>query len=198
MKNYITLIMLWIFLCCPINIVLADQPSTNEQFVMQSITKAANELIDSLKIKSSHAKIEPVSGISELAADGFKRALLVSGYKIDNSDENNALVADISLSAFDFKYTKGKSRGFLKKRFIRREFSGQIIVKFTGDNYNYIGYKEFSGTDEVAPSEANYVASIRYNQLSPEAPGGGAMKYLEPLAVTATVGGLIYLFFINR
>jgi len=201
MKNAIITILLLIFVCLPVNIVFADQPLTNEQIIVNTISESALVLIDSLGLKPSRAIIKPSTGINELAIDGFKSALLQLGFVIENPEtilDSNGCTIDVTLSAFDFKYLNGKSRGFLKKKYVKRQVSGQLLINITGNGYNYVGFKNFEYSDEVNPSQLNYIAGIRYNQLSPSAPGGGMMRYLEPLAVTATVGGLIYLFFVNR
>jgi len=201
MKNAIITILLLIFICSPVNIVFADQTQTNEQIIVNKVSESALALIDSLSLKPSKAIIKPSAGINELAADGFKSALLQSGFTIENreaSPGDSGYMIDVILSAFDFKYLNGKSRGFLKKKYIKRQVTGQLLISITGNGYNYVGFKNFEYSDEVDPSQLNYIAGIRYNQLSPVAPGGGLMRYLEPLAVTATVGGLIYLFFVNR
>jgi len=201
MGSKITLILLSVFICSPVDIIFADQPLTNEQIVINAISESALSLIDSLDLEPSNVIIKHSAGIDELALDGFKSALVQSGFVIGNRDNSNdagGYAIDVSLSAFDFKYFSGKSRGFLKKKNVKRELSGQLLVRLSGNEYNFIGFKNFEYSDEVDPFQLNYIASIRYNQLSPLAPGGGMMRYLEPLAVTATVGGLIYLFFINR
>lgn len=201
MGNKLTLILLTIFICSPVNIIFADQPLTNEQIVVNAISVSALSLIDSLGLEPSNVMIKPSAGIDELAIDGFKSALVQAGFVIGNWDTSTGAVGysiDVSLSAFDFSYSSGKSHGFLKKKNVKRLVSGQLLVRMSGSDYNFIGFKNFEYSDEVDPLQLNYIASIRYNQLSPSAPGGGMMRYLEPLAVTATVGGLIYLFFVNR
>jgi hypothetical protein len=201
MKNTILIISFLILIGSPIDIVFADQPLTNEQIIVNTISESALSLIDSLNLRPSTATIKPLEGLDELAIDGFESALIQSGFVIENPEiipGDSDYAFDVSFSAFDFKYSAGQSQGFLKKRFIKRQATGQLLVHVTGNGHNFVGFRNFEYSDEVNQSQLNYIASIRYNQLSPAAPGGGMVRYLEPLAVTATVGGLVYLFFINR
>ncbi len=201
MKNWIFRLYVFLAIAGTTATLKADIPVTNEEFVVNSILRATATLIDSLELTPSRARVDSADGLDELAVDGVKAALIESGWFVVNKiDRKSGQGFNItaSLSAFDFKYEKGRSRGFLKKPAIRRELSGQILFKLIGNDYSYLDFLDFSDSDEVAPGQANYIASIRYKELSPPVPGGGATKYLEPLAVTATVGGLIYLFFINR
>ena len=179
----------------------AEMPPTNEELVVNSIASAVQTFIDTSKIASSDVFIEPVGQDDDLALDGVRAAFITSGWQIiDEETEGHKpeYRAITSLNSLDFTYKRGGSRGFLRKPLIKREYAGQILLKLISNQQDYLGFLDFSGSDEVAPSQANYVASLKYKQLAPEEPGGGIVKLLEPVAVTATIGGLIYLFFINR
>ena len=179
--------------------ISADEPPTNEQLVVSSVARSIRIFLDSLQLIPSNVLIEKVDGLNGLVVDGVRSAFINAGWKILNRiDENPYYLVSANLSAFEFNYKKGRSRGFMNKPFIRRELTGQILLSVIGNTYNYMDFVEFAGGDEVLSEQANYIASVRYQQLAPKVPGSGVMKYLEPLAVTATVGGLIYLFFINR
>jgi hypothetical protein len=181
---------------CPI---LAETPPTNEQMVVNTVSRSIKTLIDSLQLVPSNVLIEKVNGLNGLVINGVRSAFIDAGWTVLNQYEKNPdFIVDADLTSFEFNYRKGKSRGFFNKPFIQRELTGQILLNVTDDRYDYVGFVEFSGGDEVLPEQANYIASVRYKQLAPEMPGTGVMRYLEPIAVTATIGGLIYLFFINR
>jgi len=166
------------------SLLKADMPSTNEEFVSNSITQTAAAFFDSLKLVPSRVRFEPADGLNKLAVDGVKKALIMSGWSICN---------DIS-----FRYKKGPSRGFLRKPHINRDLSGQLLLNISSLNYSTVNFLDFSDSDSVLPEQENYIASIRYKELTPSVSIGGVERYLEPLAVAATVGGLIYLFFVNR
>ena len=182
-------------------VLQAELPATNEQFVSNSIARVVASFIDSLQLAPSRIKVASGSGLNNLAVDGAIQALNSLGWSIVKGNTQNRgykYEINTTLSALDFKYTKGKSRGFFKRPFIRRELAGQTLLNLSGPDFNYVGFLDFSDSDKVLPQHENYIASIRYNELAPSAPVGGVGRYLEPLAVTATVGGLIYLFFVNR
>lgn len=194
-------IMMIILLLMLSSYVYAEKPSTNEEFVTTTISSEFKSLLDSLDIKSGGIQFESQAGLTSLIVDGAKSGAINAGLKLIGSDRinnDNDYKVTISLSAFEFKYTNGKSRGFLKHDNVKRNLAGQILVNISRNDFNYLGFREFVNTDEVEPDAVNYISSIRYNQLSQKSPGSGVKKYIEPLAVTATVGGLIYLFFINR
>lgn len=190
-----------VFLFNGISATMAGQPITNEQFVIDAITNSASSLLDSLQLGRGEFSIMATPGIDELAVDGMRLALLKAGWVNSSNIEDSpgtACKIDVTFSAFNFDYKRGKSRGFLKKPFVKRELAGQLLVKIIKPGYSYIGFRDVGSSDAFTPAQANYVASLRYNQLSPSVPGAGVTKYLEPLAVTAAAGGLIYLFFANR
>ncbi len=181
--------------------VYAGNPPTNEEFVAGAVSTEFVKLLDSLNIDRGPIVIESERGMNSLIADGAKSGALEKGLLLLNGKDGQAEYAyliTISLSSFDFNYSNGKSRGFFHRPYIKRNLFGQMLISITGADVNYLGFRGFDNSDEVEPGSLNYISSIRYNQLSPRPPGAGVKKYLEPLAVTATVGGLIYLFFINR
>jgi len=179
----------------------AELPPTNEELVVHSIATIVQSFLDTSSFSASDIIIEPTGSEDQLAFDGVRTALIRAGWRISEVEaggQEPEFKAATSLSALDFYYKRGASRGFFRKPMVKREFAGQILFKLIGEKLDYQGFLDFSGSDEVAPSHVNYVASLKYKQLAPPAPGGGLVKFLEPLAVTATIGGLIYLFFINR
>ncbi|GAF82082.1 unnamed protein product, partial [marine sediment metagenome] len=149
----------------------------------------------------SRVRLEPADGLNKLAVDGVKKALIITGWSIFNDiNQNNEryFVVSTTLSALDFQYKKGTSRGFLRKPHINRKLSGQLLLNISGPDYSSVSFLDFSDSDNVLPEQKNYIASVKYNELTPSVSVGGVERYLEPLAVAATVGGLIYLFFVNR
>jgi len=183
------------------SLLKADLPPTNEEFVSNSITQAAAAFFDSLKLVPLRVRLEPADGLNKLAVDGVKKALIITGWSIFNDiNQSNEryFVVSTTLSALDFQYKKGTSRGFLRKPHINRKLSGQFLLNISGPDYNSVSFLDFSDSDNVLPEQENYIASVRYNELTPSVSVGGVERYLEPLAVAATVGGLIYLFFVNR
>jgi len=186
------------------SLLKADMPPTNEEFVSNSITQTAAAFFDSLNLVPSRVRFEPADGLNKLAVDGVKKALIMSGWSICNDISLNSehdFTISAAFSAFDFRYKKGPSRGFLRKPHINRDLSGQLLLNIsslTSLNYSTVNFLDFSDSDSVLPEQENYIASIRYKELTPSVSIGGVERYLEPLAVAATVGGLIYLFFVNR
>jgi len=181
--------------------VLGDKPVTNEQFVTNIIADRFGAYLDSIGVQSSKVLLKPASGLDLLARDGASIGFIDNNWIIadqDSGDESACFELEISFTAFEFSYMQGKSRGLFNKPYIRRNLAGQVLINFTDGENRGFGYIDFSNSDEVLPENKNYVASIRYKELAVRPKVGGFSRYLEPLAVTATVGGLIYLFFVNR
>ncbi|GEM_PF-1908900 len=200
-KNNFIVLIAFIAVVFSVSPLKADLPPTNEEFVSNSITQAAAAFFDSLKLVPSRVRLEPADGLNKLAVDGVKKALIVTGWSIFNDinrSNEHYFVVSTTLSALDFQYKKGTSRGFLRKPHINRELSGQLLLNISGPDYNSVSFLDFSDSDNVLPEQENYIASVRYNELTPSVSVGGVERYLEPLAVAAMVGGLIYLFFVNR
>jgi hypothetical protein len=182
------------------SLAFCQLPPTNEQVLVEAVAKSFS-LPSSLPVNVSKFQLKSAHGLDELAVDGLRdyftntkpEALSYAGGNVDSSS-----IINVSVSALQLTYGKGKSRGFLRKPYIRRTIAGQILVSISGNGVNYSGFQNIKYSDEIEYNQANYVASLRYKELAPQQPSPGAPKYLEPLAVGATVGGLIYLFFINR
>lgn len=201
MNSLLSRIIVILFLISLSSFTLANNPPTNEEIVTKTVAAEFEKLLDSLGIDSGKAGFDKETSLTSLIIDGAKSGSINAGLTVMSNDQNLSFddyKISVSLSAFNFAYTNGKSRGLFKSAFINRELSGQMMISIIKDDFSFLGFRDFKFSDEVDPGAVNYISSIRYNQLSPKPPGGGLKKYIEPLAVTATVGGLIYLFFINR
>jgi hypothetical protein len=173
---------------------------SNEQLLTDAVNRAVSGLLDSLELAPGLFAISSAAGLDEIAGEGAKSAFLKAGWVINSkadSASDSMVNAGIRLSAYQFGYTKGKSRGFWKRPFVKRALSGQIAINLSG-RINYMGFRNITYDDQILYGQANNVASPKYNQLAPELPRLGASRFVEPVAVAATVGGLIYLFFASR
>jgi hypothetical protein len=195
-------------LFCPVILILilmtgpllCQNAISNEQLLSEAAGRATLILFDSLEISTGVFHISAPHGIDEILIDGIIGAVQKNGCMIEGESllpPESTFNVSVRLSALQFSYQKGKSRGFWKKPFIKRKLSGQIAVSLKG-KIDYIGYRDISYEDQILTSQATIVASPRYNQLAPETPRLGASRFVEPIAVTATVGGLMYLFFASR
>jgi hypothetical protein len=173
---------------------------SNEQLLADASKRAVSILFDSLNISTGPFTVVWEPGIDEIVAGGVIESLQNRGFILKNSETppGDSLVAiKVRLSALQFSYQKGESRGFWKKPFIKRTLVGQIAIILTG-KCGYSGFLDIIARDQIHSNEANFAASLRYNQLAPKIPRLGAGSFVEPLAVMATVGGLMYLFFASR
>jgi len=173
---------------------------TNEQVVIEAVRNAAAQ--SSCCDDAVSLDIELPSGGSErLAADGLIEALLAKGIRVSTGAVSADSKLSFEINGFSFKYEKGTSRGFLRKPMVRRVLDAGLRLTVSRQEDGVILKQEdlkveFRG--EFDPEFADYVKSSRITALSPEVPGSGWSKVVEPIVVTAAVGGLIYLFFANR
>jgi hypothetical protein len=173
---------------------------TNEQILTGAVERAASRLLDSLKLTPGLFIISNQPGIDEIAGEGAGTAFIKHDWKsVPSPDFVDSTITRINIrfSSYQFKYIKGKSRGFWKRPFIKRILTGQVAINITGVR-NYVGFRDIDYNDQIQYDQANFVASPKYNQLAPELPRLGISRFVEPIAVAATVGGLIYLFFASR
>lgn len=189
-----------VFLIAATGSVFCQSAISNEQLLAEASKRAASVLFDSLNITTSTFTICSEPGIDEIVAGGVIDALQKNNRLLENHETNfgdSIVTIKVRLSALQFTYQKGESRGFWKKPYVKRSLIGQIAVTLSG-KFNYSGFRGIAASDQILSGQANIVASPKYNQLAPEIPRLGASRFVEPLAVAATVGGLIYLFFASR
>lgn len=173
---------------------------SNEQLLAEASGRAALILFDSLKMTTGTYNINSAQGLDEIIMDGIIGAIQKNGCMTESAvtlPPESTYTMTVRVSALRLLYQKGNSRGFWKKPFIKRKLYGQIAINLSG-KIDYIGYRDLSFEDQILADQANIVASPRYNQLAPEIPRLGASRFVEPIAVAATVGGLVYLFFASR
>ncbi len=189
-----------VFLMAATGSIFCQSVISNEQLLAEASKRAASVFFDSLNITTGTFTICSEPGIDEIVAGGVIDALQKNGCLLENSQStlgDSIVTIKVRLSALHFSYQKGESRGFWKKPYIKRSLNGQIAVILSG-KYNYSGFRNIAASDQILSGQSNIVASPKYNQLAPEIPRLGASRFVEPLAVAATVGGLIYLFFASR
>jgi hypothetical protein len=180
--------------------VFCQTTLSNEQLLTDAVDRALSGFLDSLAVTPGSFLVSSATGLDEIAGEGAKSAFLQAGWTINSptdSTSGSMVNASIRFSAYQFGYTKGRSRGFWKRPFIKRTLACQVAIGISG-RFNYVGFRDIIYNDQILYGQANNVASPRYNQLAPEVPRLGASRFVEPVAVAATVGGLIYLFFASR
>jgi hypothetical protein len=186
----------------PIAASAQKQIPTNEEVVISSVRAAVEEAMRGQgldRIQMDMAKF----GIDGPISNGIADALRSLGIQVfaggANSVASNSL--DYDLLGFDFDYRKGTSRGFFKKPMIRREFEARLRITVTESLKGSISSFEdvaVSYADDIDPRFANLVKSREIPELAPALPGWGWTKVVEPVVVTAAIGGIVYLFFANR
>ncbi|MEE9553766.1 MAG: hypothetical protein V3W18_05660 [candidate division Zixibacteria bacterium] len=173
---------------------------TNEQVVAGAVRDATlkSDLLDGI----SDIHLVPVLyGIERPFYSGLVEAMSSRGITIlsDAGGSSNAL--GFVILGFEFSYNRGESRGLLLKPFIKRRLDARIRVTLQEVGDGKILRMEdisFEYSDEVGPELDKLIKSPDIPELAPKAPGSYWSKIVEPIVVTAAVGGLVYLFFENR
>ncbi len=179
-----------------------SQPVTNEQIVVNSVREQITQGIE----KDSAAALLIISGEKDLEiliagaiADAMRSKypqVLLSSTLAPNADN-----LQFDLQGFDFSFSKGASRGFLKAHKIKRQLQAQLRITIrSGMDGQLREVKDFSVAynDVIDPAWAKYVNSRNIPELAPQAPASGWSRYVEPTLVIGAVGALVYLFFANR
>ncbi len=178
------------------------QVLTNEQVVISAVREAAEKTMRDNgldKIQMNMAK----SGINRPISYGIADALRSLGVEVYAGGLSEEPVNNLKYDVlgFDFDYGKGVSRGFLRKPMIKREFAARLRITISKSNEGRISSFEdiaVSYIDNIDPRFSDLVKSRDIPELAPDLPGSGWTKIVEPVVVTAAIGGIVYLFFANR
>lgn len=175
---------------------------TNEQVVATAAREAVESNFQSMR--SGNISINVVEDeISRPVAIGLKEGFEHLGFEVFANDVPSIEVqyVECDVLGFEFKYEKGDSRGFLRKRMIRRKFQAALKLTFSDTRDRSISEIKditLSYEDQISPKWGDLVKSRKIPELDPPFPSSGMKKVAEPVIVTAAVGALIYLFFANR
>jgi len=178
------------------------QVVTNEQVVIGATKSGVEENFKSRQFASLAIDVLE-SEISRPVAIGLSEGFSRLGIDVvGNATADSALQnLECDILGFEFKYENGDSRGFLRKRMLRRKFNAVIKMTFSdsrGRSVSEIKDLNISYEDQINPELAELVKSRNIAALDPPFPSSGMKKFAEPVIVTAAVGALIYLFFANR
>lgn len=186
----------------PVAASAQKQVLTNEQVVISAVREAAEKTMRDNgldKIQIDMAK----SGINRPISYGIADALRSLGVEVFAGGLSEEPINDLKYDVlgFDFDYRKGGSRGFLRKPMIKREFAARLRITISKSNAGRISSFEdivVSYIDNIDPKFSDLVKSRDIPELAPDLPGSGWTKIVEPVVVTAAIGGIVYLFFANR
>jgi hypothetical protein len=181
---------------------VSPQVVTNEQVVIEAAKSGVEENYKSMRFGRLVIDVSE-SEMSRPVAIGLSEGFSSLGIDIvGNGSSDSALqYLECDILGFEFKYENGDSRGFLRKRMLRRKF--QAVIKMTFSDGRERSASEtrdinISYEDQINPELAELVKSRNIAALDPAFPTSGMKKIVEPVIVTAAVGALIYLFFANR
>lgn len=178
------------------------QPPTNEQLIITAVKAAVEKEIPA----------DPSSGVRIIGGGEGKARLFEQGIA-DGLRSKYGLVAigqtgdslfknvNYDIQGFEFGYEKGSSRGFLRNRRVIRHFRCQLRITIQDNPDGVLLASRDIGidiSDQIEPSDLEYVKSRDIPELAPEPPGSGWSRIAEPALVIASVGALVYLFFANR
>jgi hypothetical protein len=175
---------------------------TNEEMVVSSVREAARETMANHRLDKVHMNMAE-SGIDRPISYGIAEALRSLGAEVftGGNDDRSANSLTYDVLGFDFDYGRGASRGFLRKPMIKREFAARLRISISesvGGAILSLDDIAVSYVDDIEPRFADLVKSRDIPELAPDIPGSNWTKIVEPVVVTAAVGGLVYLFFANR
>jgi hypothetical protein len=185
----------------PLSLV-SSQVITNEQVVIEAGRSGVVDNSTALKFTDIVVEVSE-SEISRPVEIGLTEGFESLGINVVGNDRADSALQYVKcdILGFEFKYENGDSRGFLRKRMIRREFRAVLKLTFSdarNKSVSEIKDMNISYEDQINPALANLVKSRKISALAPPFPSSGMKKVVEPVIVTAAAGVLIYLFFANR
>jgi hypothetical protein len=178
------------------------QVITNEQAVANAAREGVLTNFQDLKPGNINIRVLD-NDITRPVAIGLSEGFEGLGFVVFGNDEslNNVQYLECDILGFEFKYENGDSRGFLRKRMIRRKFIAALKLTFMKAEDKHIsGIKDItiSFEDQINPEWGDLVKSRKIPALDPPFPSSGLVRVVEPVIVTSAVGALVYLFFANR
>ena len=183
-------------------VIAEGQVVTNEQAVIEASRKCVEENLVSAISGFAVVKVAE-NEISHPVEIGLTEGFEKLGINVIGNDTASGDVQQIecNILGFDFKYKKGSSRGFLRKKMIKREFTAAIKLTFSNTRNRSVSRFEdltLHYEDQLSPDLIDLVKSRNIPALDPSPPSSNLKQFVEPVVVTAAVGALIYLFFANR
>lgn len=181
---------------------VSPQVITNEQVVIEAARMGVEGNFKSSKFTSIGIEVSE-SEISGPVASGLTEGFRNLGINVVGNGKADSAVQhiDCDILGFEFKYQSGDSRGFLRKRKIKRGFKAVLkltLLSARDSSVSEIKDINISYEDQIDSKLADLVKSRNIPALDPPFPSSGFKKIAEPVIVTAAVGALIYLFFANR
>lgn len=173
---------------------------TNEQVA----AKAVGDAVMRSRVFNNvdQVRLEPVyTGLGRPIYNGLADGLAARGISILSKNSGASIAAAFDILGFDFHYSRGKSRGFLRAPMIQRVLDARVRVTLTDiAGGQLLGAEDMAVTysDQLGPESADLIKSPDIPELAPEVPDSKWMRIIEPAVVTIAVGGLVYLFFANR
>jgi len=173
---------------------------TNEQVVIKSVRDAVLKSDCCKGIGDVRLELAR-SGLARPVSNGLAEAFKAMGVNVSVGPGASWAVLGYDILGLEFEYKKGKSRGFLRQHMIKRALDARIRVTATQAMDGAIVAQEdisVGYSDEIDPAAVELAKSPDIPELAPRAQGSGWARIVEPVVVTAAVGGLVYLFFANR
>jgi hypothetical protein len=170
--------------------------------VIESVRESIEDAMKNHKLDRIQMNMAS-SGIHRPVSSGIAEGLRSLGLEVFTGGKSGQSINNLSydILGFDFDYGKGASRGFLRKPMIKREFAARLRItvsrSFEGTILSFDDIA-VSYIDSIDPIYKDLVRSRDIPELAPELPGSRWTKIIEPVVVTAAIGGIVYLFFANR
>lgn len=181
---------------------VSSQVITNEQAVIEACRNGVTDSSTTFEFTDIIIEVSE-SEISRPVEIGLTEGFKSLGINVVGNDRSDSALQYVKcdILGFEFKYKNGDSRGFLRKRMIRREFKAVLKLTFSNlrdKSVSEIRDFDISYEDQINPALANLIKSRTIPALDPPFPSSGMKRIAEPVIVTAAAGALIYLFFANR
>jgi len=116
------------------------------------------------------------------------------------SDDDSLYTIDYNIPVFRLSYTKVYRSHLIGGKKIKREANLKVKARLMSDGGDvlWIGESSAQQSDQFPHGDLARVQEGSYKFVTPEMPGSGWGKVVEPVLVSAIIVGMVYLFFSNQ
>ena len=186
-----------------------EPPPTNLDLMTRLGTQVAQDIIDKIEgdVRGVRLQIVPKWNGEEyeLLEDIF--AAMLEGKGIDavqvrpgQTPGDSLFALDYKLPVFRLSYPKVFRSHLIGGKKVKRDANLRVQAKLLSERGDvlWIGESSAEYSDQFSHGDLDRVQEGAYEFVTPEMPGSGWGKVVEPVFVSAIIVGMIYLFFTNQ
>jgi hypothetical protein len=197
----------------------AEPVPSNLDLMIALSTQAVEDIVAKIgpDVKGLRLQVRPSANSEEyqLISDVFHRVLEENGINAvqpsaptapatatspDSNEDAKPYILDYKVPIFRLTYPKVYRSFLIGGKKVRREANVRISAKLLSDKGDvvWIGEASADDQDQFPHGDLGRIQEGTYQFVTPEMPGSGWSKVVEPVFVSAIIVGMIFLFFSNQ